>query len=154
MKVIEYDPKYRQDFIDFNSAWIVNNFGFLEQEDKETFENIEQSLKSGAMIYFAIDEETQDAMATCMAKPMDGTSWELCKMGANEAYKRRGAGNAVFEAAMQYAIDHGAKRLFMLSNSSLKPAMHMYETHGFREVKLDDYEYERGDIAFERIISE
>ncbi|MCD8355499.1 MAG: GNAT family N-acetyltransferase [Clostridia bacterium] len=152
MKVIEYDPKYRQDFIDFNTEWIVGNFGFLEKEDLETFETIEQSLKDGAMIYFAIDEDTQEAMATCMTKPMDGTCWELCKMGANEKYKGRGAGNAVFEAAIQYAIDHGAKRLFMLSNSSLKPAMHMYETHGFQEIKLDNYEYERGDIAFEYIV--
>lgn len=154
MKVIAYDPKYRQDFIDFNTAWIVNNFGFLEQEDIETFENIERSLRDGAMIYFAIDEDTQDAMATCMAKPMDGTTWELCKMGSNAKYNGRGAGNAVFEAAMQYAIDHGAKRLFMLSNSSLNVAMHMYATHGFHEIKLDNYEYERGNIAFERIIAE
>lgn len=25
MKVIEYDKKYRQNFIDFNSAWIIDN---------------------------------------------------------------------------------------------------------------------------------
>lgn len=154
MHVIEYDPRYKQDFIDFNTAWIIEHFGFLEKEDLETFETIEQSLQDGAMIYFAIDEDTQDAMATCMAKPMDGVTWELCKMGSNKTYNRRGAGNAVFEAAIQYAIDHGAKRLFMLSNSSLKAAMHMYETHGFHEIKLDDYEYARGNIAFERIISE
>lgn len=154
MKVIEYDPRYKQDFIDFNTTWIIENFGFLEKEDLETFETIEQSLQNGAMIYFAIDEDTQDAMATCMAKPMDGMTWELCKMGSNKKYNGRGAGNAVFEAAIQYAIDHGAKRLFMLSNSSLKTAMHMYETHHFQEIKLENYEYERGNIAFERIISE
>ena len=38
MKLIEYDKKYRQDFIDFNTAWIEDNFGHLEPEDYETFE--------------------------------------------------------------------------------------------------------------------
>lgn len=41
MRVIEYDKKYRQDFSDFNSEWIIDNFGHLEQEDYETFEYIE-----------------------------------------------------------------------------------------------------------------
>ena len=36
MKLIEYDKKYRQDFIDFNTAWIEDNFGHLEPEDYET----------------------------------------------------------------------------------------------------------------------
>ncbi len=29
---------------------------------------------------------------------------------------------------------------------------YIYEKHGFQEVKLDDYEYERGDIAFEYVV--
>ena len=61
----------------------------------------------------------------------------------------QGAGSAVFAAAMQWALDHGAGWLFILSNSKLKPAMHIYRKFGFREIKLDSYEYVRGDIAFE-----
>ena len=53
----------------------------------------------------------------------------------------------VFEAAMNWAIQHGAGRLFLISNSKLSPALHIYEKYGFTEVKLADYEYERGDIA-------
>lgn len=59
---------------------------------------------------------------------------------------------AVFEAAMQWAIEHGAKRLFILSNSKLKPALHIYEKYGFKEIKLNDYGYARGNIAFEQMI--
>ena len=32
MKLIEYDRRYRQDFIDFNTARIEDNFGHLEKE--------------------------------------------------------------------------------------------------------------------------
>ena len=56
---------------------------------------------------------------------------------------------AEVEAAMKWALEHGAERIFIISNSKLKPALHIYEKYGFREIKLDDYEYVRGDIAFE-----
>jgi ribosomal protein S18 acetylase RimI-like enzyme len=52
---------------------------------------------------------------------------------------------------MDWALEHGAARLFLISNSKLKPALHIYEKYGFHEVKLDDYEYVRGDIAFEYV---
>ena len=152
MEIIEYRPEYKQDFIAFNSAWIIDNFGFLEDEDRETFAKIEEELERGAMIYFAVEDGI--ALATCMAKPMDGRSWEICKLGSNKNKPHRGCGSAVFGAAVQWAIDHGAERLFIISNSKLKPAIHIYEKYGFREIKLDDYEYVRGDIAFERVIRE
>lgn len=149
MKVIPFEEKYRKDFIDFNTDWIISNFGLLEEHDKETFEKIDEEMASGAMIFFAVEDE--QALATCMAMPMEGKTWELCKLGSNKKISHKGAGSAVFEAAMQWAFDHGAERLFILSNSKLKPALHIYEKYGFKEIKLENYEYIRGDIAFEYI---
>lgn len=150
MELIEYDSKYKEDFIQFNKDWIVDNFSFLEDEDIKTFEEIDEELTDGAMIYFAIEGDT--ALACCMAKPMENGNWEICKLASNKNRPHKGCGSAVFKAAVQWAIDHGAKRLFILSNSRLKAAIHIYEKFGFSEIKLDDYEYVRGDIAFERII--
>lgn len=70
MKVIPFEERYRQDFINFNTDWIVSNFGFLEEHDKETFEKIDEELACGAMIFF--DVENDIALATCMAMPMEG----------------------------------------------------------------------------------
>lgn len=36
MKVIPFEEKYRQSFIDFNTDWIISNFGFIEEHDRET----------------------------------------------------------------------------------------------------------------------
>lgn len=151
MKIIEYQEKYKEDFIQFNTDWIKDNFGYLEEEDINTFNHIEENLEKGAMIYFALEGE--QVLATCMAKPSeeDGT-WELCKLGSNKHLPHKGAGSAVFEAAMNWAVSHGARKLFILSNSKLKPALHIYEKYGFHEVSLKDYEYVRGDIAFEYIV--
>lgn len=147
MKVIPFEEKYRQDFIDFNTDWIVSNFGFLEEHDKETFEKIDEEMEAEGMIFFAVENDI--ALATCMAMPMEGTTWEICKLGSNKNIPHKGAGSAVFEKAMEWAFNHGAERLFILSNSKLKPALHIYGKYGFKEIKLEDYEYIRGDIAFE-----
>lgn len=147
MKIIQFEEKYRQDFIDFNTDWIMSNFGSLEEHDIETFEKIDEEITAGAMIFFAVENEI--ALATCMAKPMEEKTWEICKLGSNKKVPHKGAGSAVFEAAMNWALNHGAEKLFILSNSQLKPALHIYRKYGFKEIKLDNYEYVRGDIAFE-----
>ena len=149
MELVQFEERFRQAFIDFNTDWIVTNFGKLEPHDLETFEKIDEELRNGAMIFFAIENDIP--LACCMSMPMEGDTWEICKLGSNKNMPHKGAGSLVFKAAMGWAQEHGAKRLFILSNSRLKPALHIYEKHGFKEIKLDDYGYERGDIAFEYI---
>lgn len=153
MEIVPYQPQYRDAFIQFNTDWIVDNFGFLEEEDRETFRRVEDSLAAGGMIFFAVDNGT--VLATCMAKPEGdgGRTWELCKLASNKHVPHPGAGSAVFTAAMDWAAGHGAERLFLLSNSSLKPALHIYEKYGFHQIQLGDYGYVRGDIAFEKTLS-
>lgn len=149
MKIVEFSPKYKKYFIEYNTDWITDNFGKLEKEDKDTFENIEKSIDNGGMIFFAIEDE--NVLACCMVKPMNDTnnSWEICKLASNKHIDHHGAGSAVFKACIDWAASHGASRLFILSNSNLKAAMHIYHKFGFKEIKLDNYEYERGNIAFE-----
>ena len=153
MKIVEYQEKYKKYFIQFNTDWIVDNFGNLEQEDISAFQHIEESLKKGAMIYFAIEGEK--VLATCMAKPSEQEGvWEICKLGSNKTLPHKGAGSAVFQAAMKWAIKQNAKKLFILSNKKLKAALHIYEKYGFQEIKLKDYQYSRGNIAFKYIVEE
>ncbi|MCD8040704.1 MAG: GNAT family N-acetyltransferase [Clostridia bacterium] len=149
MDIIQFEERYRQDFIDFNTDWIVTYFGSVEQHDIDTFEGIDGELQKGAMIFFAVEDGI--ALATCMAMPMEGTTWEICKLASNKNVEHKGAGSAVFKAAMDWATGHGAKRLFIISNSVLKAALHIYKKFGFKEIALNDYEYVRGNIAFEYI---
>ena len=152
MHIIEYDPKYKQAFIDFNTAWIVEGWGALEEADLEIFDHIEDLLEKGAMIFFAVRDEVP--LATIMVMPLEDGTWELCKLASNKDVPHPGAGTAAFRAASDWAVAHGAKRLFLLSNSHLKPALSIYHKLGFTEIPLDDYEFSRGDIAFEKIIGE
>lgn len=150
MEIVQYSPKYKQAFIDLNTAWITELFGVVETHDRETFENIEREIANGAMIFFAVEGE--NVLACCMATPTEGGIWEICKLASNPKFNHKGCGSAVFGAAVQWATDHGAKRMFILSSTKLKPALHIYEKFGFHEIKLDDYGYARGNIALERIV--
>ncbi|MDE6602072.1 MAG: GNAT family N-acetyltransferase [Lachnospiraceae bacterium] len=151
MELVEYDPKYRQSFIELNTAWIKENFGSLEEEDMKTFQEIEQEIAKGAMVFFAVENDT--VLATCMTKPISDDTWEICKLATDERYQGKGAGSRIFERCMEYAFANNAGKLFILSNSTLKPALHIYQKYGFKEIKLDNYKYTRGDIAFEYIVN-
>ena len=49
MEIIEYAPKFKDDFIKFNTDRSI---------DTETFSHIEEALTNGAMIYFAVKDGT------------------------------------------------------------------------------------------------
>lgn len=150
MEIVKYEEKYHKYFIEFNTDWIVDNFNVLEKEDIDTFNNLKDNLQNGAMVYFTIEEDV--VLATCMTIPMGNDTWEICKLASNKHVEHKGAGSEVFKATMKYAIDNGAKKIFLISNRKLKPALHIYEKFGFEEIKLADYEYCRGDIAYEYLV--
>lgn len=150
MEIIEYQKKYEKDFVELNTAWI-EKFFVMEQEDYDILYHLDDFLKRGGMIFFAI--ENDHVLATCMVTPTYNNVWEICKLAADEKYQGQGAGSAVFEACMKYAIDHGAEKLTLISNHILKSALHIYEKFGFKSVPVDrGGEYVRCDIQCEYIV--
>lgn len=147
MEIIEYNPEYKDKFIEFNCDWIVENFGSVEKGDEETFSSIEQFIKNGSMIFMAV--RAGNLLAGCMAKKDNNNEWEICKLCSNKHMEHKGAGSAVFEACVDYAVKNGAKRIYIISNSKLKAALHIYEKFGFKQIEMGDYHYDRGNIAFE-----
>lgn len=150
MRIAEYEKKYKKDFIELNTRW-VERFFKMEQEDREILYHAEDFLEKGGMIFFAV--EGKRVLATCMAFPVEDTIWEICKLAANEKDQGRGAGTAVFRACINYAERHGAKKITLISNHILKPALHIYEKMGFRRVPLSrGNEYKRADVQYEYIV--
>lgn len=150
MGIIPYEKKYEPAFIALNTAW-VEKFFVMEQEDLDILCHVTDLLQSGAMIFFAVEDE--EVLAVCMVVPFGDNVWEMCKMAAREDRQGSGAGSAVFQACMDYAVSHGAEKLTLISNHILKPALHIYEKFGFRQVPLcRGDEYERADVQYEYIV--
>ena len=57
MKIVKFEDKYRQAFIDINTEWITKLFVKIEPDDVETFEHIDELIAEGAMIFFAVEDE-------------------------------------------------------------------------------------------------
>lgn len=151
MRIIEYQKKYRKDFIDLNTEWL-EKFYTVEPFDQDMMDRVDELIAEGGMVYFAIKNEK--VLATCMTIPLKENTWEMCKLAAVGQYTGTGAGSAVFKACMDYAIKHGAKKLALISCRALEPAIHIYEKFGFEEIPLDKefWGAEKADIAMEYLV--
>lgn len=151
MEIVEYKELYKADFINLNIGWIERYFT-PEPADYEILDHVEELLSKGSMIYFAVEDD--HVLATCMAMPLEDDVWEICKLAATGQYTGKGAGSAVFKASMNYALAHGAKKLTLISNRRLKPALHIYKKFGFQEVPLNKayWGFDRADIEFEYLV--
>ena len=72
--------------------------------------------------------------------------FELAKMTVSESVRGLGVGRALGEAAIAYARSVGARRVELLTNSSLVPAITLYRALGFIDVPLGETEYARANV--------
>lgn len=152
MEIVPYREEYEKDFIALNTAW-VEKFFVMEPEDREILYHVKDFLQKGSMIFFAVEDQV--VLATCMVIPSGNDTWEICKLAADERAQGRGAGSAVFQSCMEYAIAHGAKKLTLISNHILKPALYIYEKFGFYHVPVDrGDEYARCDVQCEYLVAQ
>lgn len=129
IEIVPFEPRLREHFYTLNAAWLRKHF-VVEPIDEQVLRNPEQAvLESGGAIFFA---RLGDAViGTCALLHEAPGVYELSKMGVDEAFRGRGAGRLLLEAAIAEFHRRGGRTLFLESNSSLKPALHMYEQAGF-----------------------
>jgi GNAT superfamily N-acetyltransferase len=73
-------------------------------------------------------------------------------MAVTPAAQGSGAGRAILTAVIEEARRIGARRLFLETNRVMAPAIHLYESLGFRHIPADRVQpssYARSDVAME-----
>jgi GNAT superfamily N-acetyltransferase len=149
MEIVEYQPQYRQAYIDFNKAWIEKWF-VLEPADVEILENVETHIANGGMAFFAISDG--EPISTGLIEHKVGSNdpglWEFNKFASDPNKQGHGAGSAIIGRCIEYAKEHGAQRIMLVSNTRLKAAQHLYRKFGFREVPMTDTTFERCNIQY------
>lgn len=153
MRIVPYDKKYKEDFVEMNEAWISTMFE-MEAEDIRELENIEPTLEKGGNIFFALDEDGA-VMACCMIGPREDGDWEIMKFAAKGMYTGTGAGDACLKACIAYAKNKEIPRIIIVSNRKCVQALHLYRKNGFTEMPVDKekFPFERANIAFEQYLS-
>jgi putative acetyltransferase len=148
MDVVTYDPKYKTEFKELNLEWIRKYFA-VEKKDVEQLENPEWILADGGEIIFAVIDGK--AVGTCaIVKVADGV-FELAKMAVSPSAQGRGISHALMRASEDAALARGAKKIFLVSNQSLTPAITLYKKHGYVVTSLaQNPDYSRGNIEMEK----
>jgi putative acetyltransferase len=147
-QIVGWRPELRADFERLNREWIEQYF-VMEQEDLKVFgDPAGQIVAPGGEVFFVLDDD--GVQGTCAVIRHDAETFELAKMAVAPAARGRGHGDRLVEAAIAFARGAGARRLMLVSNTRLAPALTLYRKHGFRDVPLDPANgYSRADIQLE-----
>ncbi|MFC0184420.1 Acetyltransferase (GNAT) family protein [Pseudarcicella hirudinis] len=145
-KIIPYQPDYKEDFKRINVEWIEKYFK-IEEHDLEQLDAPDNITANGGQIFLAlVNEEVVGTVALIH----DGNQvFELAKMAVSPKAQGLGIGKTLCKTAIQEAKNRDAKRLYLLSNTQLTPALKIYENLGFTEVPIGEILYERTDIKME-----
>lgn len=152
MKIVPYDKKYKNTFIEMNKQWISSMF-VIEQQDIDMLNNIDQTIEAGGQIFFAVNDH-DEVLACCMIAPLPNGEWEIEKFCARGMYTGTGAGSACLKACMDYAKEKHVEKVVIVTNKKCEHAVHLYKKFGFLEVPVDrnKFPYDRADIAFEQTL--
>jgi GNAT superfamily N-acetyltransferase len=148
VSIVGWSPALRADFERLNRGWIEQYFA-VEEEDLKVFADPGgRIVRPGGEVFFLLDDE--GVRGTCAVIRHDAATFELAKMAVDPGARGRGYGDRLVEAAIAFARTAGARRLMLVSNTRLGPALTLYRKHGFRDVPLDPANgYSRADIQLE-----
>ncbi|WEK68778.1 MAG: GNAT family N-acetyltransferase [Candidatus Chryseobacterium colombiense] len=145
VKIVEYDPKYQQDFRDLNEEWI-SKFFKMEASDYKMLDHPEEYIinKGGHIVFALLNNEV---VGTCaLIKTSDEPLiFELAKMAVSPKAQGKKIGYLIGQELIDKAKQLKAKEVFLETNSSLIPAIKLYEKLGFQHIPVIDSPYERAD---------
>jgi putative acetyltransferase len=147
--VVPYRDELRTAFEQLNREWIETSF-VLEDADRAVFADpVAAVLVPGGQIFFVVEGE--DVLGTCAVLRHSAAEFEVAKMAVAPEARGRGFGDLLMNTAIQFARSLGARRVVIVSNTVLAPALQLYRKHGFIEVPLaTDGRYRRANIRLER----
>jgi putative acetyltransferase len=148
-RIETYRIEYRADFERLNRDWI-ETFFVLEDADREIFRDPDTAvIQPGGQIFFVVDQD--GVQGTCAVVPHEPGVFEIAKMAVASEARGRGYGDLLMEASVEFARRAGARRVVIVSNTVLAPAIRLYQKHGFVQVPLDAHErFARANIRLER----
>ena len=143
-----------QAFFDLNREWLERYF-VVEAKDTATLSDPEDMiLKHGGEILLA-DRDGETVGCVALIAMREGT-YEVAKMAVTPDVQGSGIGRRLLMAAIAWAQEQGAKRLYLESNSRLTPALHLYESVGFRHLPPERRPvspYARADVFMEMTLT-
>ncbi|RKH19250.1 GNAT family N-acetyltransferase [Corallococcus sp. CA047B] len=129
VEVVTWREAFRSDFERLNRQWIEKDF-HIEGSDLASLTDPHGTFVApGGEVLFALVDGR--VLGTCALRKADGDTYELCKMAVSPEARGRDLGDALMRAALTTARERGARRMYLVTNSALAPALGLYRKHGF-----------------------
>ncbi|KEZ16865.1 GNAT family N-acetyltransferase [Sphingobium sp. WW5] len=150
--VVAFEPRHAAAFVALNVEWL-ERFFTVEAKDRAQIEDAQTSIigKGGAILI--AEDETGAAIGCVALVPYGEGELELAKMAVSSAAQGRGVGRKLMDAAIAQARGMGARSIYLESNSSLTPAVTLYERSGFLHLEPGERPaspYARCDVYMRR----
>lgn len=148
VKVIDYTQQYQPAFKQLSEEWITQYFKMEATDYKSLDHPDEYIIDKGGHIFIAL--YNGEAVGTCAMIKMEDNTYELAKMAVSPKAKGKGIGFILGQACIIKAKELGAQKLYLESNTILKPAINLYYKLGFKKVTGVPSPYERCNIQMIR----
>lgn len=147
-EVVPYREEFRAAFERLNRAWI-EAFFVLEPSDRDILGDPQGTiLDLGGQVFFVLDGGK--VVGTCAVIRHAVEECEIAKMAVAPEARGCGFGDLLMEACLAFARQIGSRRVVIVSNTVLEPAIRLYRKHGFVQVPLaNDPRYRRANIRLE-----
>ncbi len=150
--VLVNEKQYLTDFIRLNEAWITYYFK-LEDADVALASNPAKIIEGGGYVFTLVD--AGQVIGVCALFKDSDRVFQLARMAVKKELRGSGYGDVLLKAAIAKLQEIKAKRVYLLSNTILTPAIHLYKKHGFTVLSEGQHpDYARCDIVMEKIITE
>ena len=152
MDIIDFTAEHAAAFKQLNLAWITEHWTVEAADLKALDPPFESIIDVGGAIL--IGESDSAVVGTVALIPLTAGTLELAKMTVSKTVRGTGLGLALGLAALARAKEMGARKVYLESNTILKPAISFYEKLGFQKLPDDARAspYERCNIRMERAI--
>lgn len=149
VQIVPYESKYKTAFKSLNEAWISAYFE-MEEADYKALDNPEgYIINKGGSILVALYEG--EPVGICALIKMDDPDYdyEMAKMAVSPEAQGKSIGWLLGQAIISEAKRLGASKLYLESNTVLKPAINLYYKMGFQKVAGKSTPYKRCNIQME-----
>jgi DNA-binding MarR family transcriptional regulator/GNAT superfamily N-acetyltransferase len=146
VQIVDYKPQYAAVFKSLNEEWISSYFT-MEDADRKSLDDPEgYILKKGGHILVAFYRDKPVGVCALIRMKNSEYDFELAKMAVSPLAQGRNIGWLLAQSALDYASKQGAKKVYLESNTILKPAINLYHKLGFQKVAGHATPYERCNI--------
>jgi len=149
VQIVAFEPQYLEAFKSLNTEWISTYFE-MEEADYKALDNPEEYiLNKGGKIVVALYRNEPVGVCALIKANDPNYDFEMAKMAVSPKAQGKNIGFLLGQAIINTAKELGAKKIYLESNTMLKPAINLYYKLGFQKVYGLPTPYKRCNIQME-----